>query len=1166
MRAHSAIQGSGGANRPICHLVSPICLCLFSASALAQSPVSLSINTESPGLAVAPDFGVFSFETGSLEYANGNYNPDGYFFNAANTQLVTIYQNLGVKSMRVGGDSVDGSYIPSDADIDSFYSFAKAAGIRTVFSLDLLGGTPSVDASEAAYIWDHYATNTFCFAIGNEPDEYGTRDPAVTNFASYLEQWQPFASAVIAATPGALLGGPDNDSAANSWSPDFVQAEEGNTNVAYLHYHYKPLGNAAGNTPAQLIAGELSSKLDTSDYPSCYSAIAAPAVAAGFGYRFTEFNDYYVGSAGTTNNDYFFATALFALDALRWWAANGCLGLHFHTGVQGFHAAFYIDGNGNYQLYPISYGIAAFSVGGSGNVEPMTVSNPGGLNLTAYAVGSGTNLCVTIINREYGSGALGAAVTISPNGFANGSVSAMFLVQSNGDVTATNGVTLGGATISGAGPWQGQWTSLGTLTNGQCIVAVPASSAAIVRIQSTAIAGPKIIQDLPAQVSLISGETYPFSIGVQGGQPLSYRWYEGAAPVAGQTNSTYTITAGAFGTTANYFVVVTNMNGAATSSVSTVTVIAPPANSYATTILNLNPAGYWPMHEMEMAPHGDIETNYGTLGPLGTGYYPDWAVDSGAFMHEISGALAGDSDSSTYFTYPGGPNTGFITNALYVSHTSPLSTLNPPFTVECWYNAFTNSADNKTNYDYYVWSQCGYEGLNAGNSGAGQGAVCGIQLYWGPAQMSVQYYDNNSSVNAFNVSDAFGTWVHIVVTCDAGTNLSIYVNGVQSGSTHAAAGLYSPDYWTPFELGNGRGNARAARGDIDEVAIYSTNLAATDILAHYRAGTNSAPVTPYFQLVTNDAPVIYLRMDATPYSVPAVASWPVLTNNGTEAKNGVYSPGTMPGVVPGPGAFGAGPFPNLAGQSVPQFGGVSSFADAGNAAAYNPTGSNANFTVTAFFRGNPADNRIQTIIGHGTNSWQLGISTNGCIVFNAGNGNAAAGGTGQAPGDVTTTGVYNDGNWHDVVAVNRTNVVSIYVDGILDTNGVPAGITPNSLIHGNAEDVMIGSDPCYTNNPIGVGRNFAGQVCEAAFFTNALTSAQIQTLYLSAITPSPEALTFTTEIASSAATAGTLQLTWNYGILQTATNVTGPYNAITNASSPYIIPMTNSQQFYRVKP
>jgi hypothetical protein len=42
---------------------------------------------------------------------------------------------------------------------------------------------------------------------------------------------------------------------------------------------------------------------------------------------------------------------------------------------------------------------------------------------------------------------------------------------------------------------------------------------------------------------------------------------------------------------------------------------------------------------------------------------------------------------------------------------------------------------------------------------------------------------------------------------------------------------------------------------------------------------------------------------------------------------------------------------------------------------------------------------------------------------------------------------------------------------------------------------MIGSDPVYTNNPTGLGANLAGEVCEVALYTNALTSTQVQSLY-----------------------------------------------------------------------
>ena len=122
--------------------------------------------------------------------------------------------------------------------------------------------------------------------------------------------------------------------------------------------------------------------------------------------------------------------------------------------------------------------------------------------------------------------------------------------------------------------------------------------------------------------------------------------------------------------------------------------------------------------------------------------------------------------------------------------------------------------------------------------------------------------------------------------------------------------------------------------------------------------------------------MIYLRLDGPAYTAPSVATWPVLTNYGKVAANGVYTPGTFPGVVAGPvNPGGSVPFSGVSGN-VPQFSGVSSFADAGYASAYDPVGAKP-FTVAAMFRGNPTDGRIQTIVGHSDNSWQIALNTSG---------------------------------------------------------------------------------------------------------------------------------------------------------------------------------------------
>jgi hypothetical protein len=100
---------------------------------------------------------------------------------------------------------------------------------------------------------------------------------------------------------------------------------------------------------------------------------------------------------------------------------------------------------------------------------------------------------------------------------------------------------------------------------------------------------------------------------------------------------------------------------------------------------------------------------------------------------------------------------------------------------------------------------------------------------------------------------------------------------------------------------------------------------------------------------------------------------------------------------------------------------------------------------------------------------------------------------------LTSTGVYNDGDWHQVVAVYSpgsdpavTGTNLLYVDGALDSS--VSSVSTNGIPVGSTSDVYIGSDPQYTNSPVGLGQQWAGEICEVALFTNAVTSAQVQQL------------------------------------------------------------------------
>src|SRR5665213_3477784 len=191
---------------------------------------------------------------------------------------------------------------------------------------------------------------------------------------------------------------------------------------------------------------------------------------------------------------------------------------------------------------------------------------------------------------------------------------------------------------------------------------------------------PQITTDLPPLVTEASGKSYVYSVGVVGPQPYGYQWYNGATPVTGETNSTYSLVAGSPGST-TYHVVITNIFGASTSSISTFTSVAPPSGySYATSVLGLTPVGYWPLQETNPPAAATIETNYGRLGALGTAYYVGTNASSLVSFGQ-GGALGADSDTSVAFNSYSAPNgQGYM----LVPSVSPSLALKPPFTIECW--------------------------------------------------------------------------------------------------------------------------------------------------------------------------------------------------------------------------------------------------------------------------------------------------------------------------------------------------------------------------------------------------------------------------------------------------------------------------------------------------
>ena len=1102
--------------------------CLLAGTAVAQSPVTLTVDTQSPGYAIPADFSGLSFETMTLL-------PDstgGYWFSATNTPLITLFQNLGLKSLRIGGATVDMATvaIPTNNDIDHLFAFAQAAGVKVIYSLRLLNGSTNTDATLAQYIWTHYRTQLDSFAIGNEPDwnSYHQSDPNITNYTSYLADWQKFATAITNVVPGATFSGPDtggnvvtgapNNGPGPTWTTSFALAEEDSGLIACITQH-DYVGEGAGNLTAQQgIEAMLSPAWNTGSNQTLYTAMGGPVLQNGLPYRFTEANDF---TGGVTNASNAFASALWALDFMQWWAAHGASGVNFHN-KRWIPTDTIIPGSsGQLITYPKGYGIKAFDLGSHGYVEPLTMTNASGLNLTAYAVGDGAELYVTIINKEQGTGARDAAVTIVPDGFSSGSAAAIFLTAPNGNVAATDGVTLGGAAITNNTPWLGQWTTLNPVTNGQCTVIVSAASAAVVKIQAaTLFAPPVIMEDLPAQVTLVTGKAYTYSVGLNGVPPFGYQWYHGAAPLVGQTNATYSLMAGNPGVS-TYSVVIANSYGAVTSAVSTLTVIGPLTDSYATNLLSYGPVGYWPLQETSAPAPANLETNYGTLGRLGNAYYA--ATDAANVAFGQPGALAGDTDASVGFS--GG--TANPNSYAFVPRVSPALTIQAPFTLEAWINP------SGTAYGLAL-GEGGGTGLN-GSANFG-GWQMGLGASGGNNKFQMQYYTGVGSVANNGVASApfytLGRWYHYVVTYD-GAASTMYVNG---SNIFSAISANAPDTWSPLGIGAGKwdygpiGGIRWLQGSEDEVAVYTNVLLVSRIAAHYAAGASAS--SNYTQTVLADNPLLYYRMDNPVYTNPGPALCPAALNFGSAPVNGLYPPGTVPAGVSGP------PFAGLGTNSVAcPINGVFSCVDAGCDPAFNPTGTQP-FSGLLWFKGYPADGRVQTLMSQGTN-WAIILDgTTGRIAYDLCN-----------VGSIPSTKVLNDGNWHMAAGVFNGTTGGLYVDGVLNVSAAVA----NGLAGEPGVDLLLGGNADFT----GVGTNqqyFAGAIAQAAFFTNALTAAQIQRFYSVATVPT-----------ISLADSGNNPIITYTGTLLSSTNVAGPYSPVTGASSPYPVPQTDSQRFYRTR-
>ena len=245
-----------------------------------------------------------------------------------------------------------------------------------------------------------------------------------------------------------------------------------------------------------------------------------------------------------------------------------------------------------------------------------------------------------------------------------------------------------------------------------------------------------------------------------------------------------------------------------------VTVFTPPATDYRQTVLNDGANVYWRLDESS-----------GTTAVDATGGNDATYVGGPALG--AAGIITGTNAS---VDFDGVDDRVNIVNAPEVNQGGPYTTK----TIELWFNA-----------DSVSGRQVLLE----------QGSISrGLNIYVGGGKLRAGMYNTNDQGGDtpwgplwLETDISAGTDYHVVLVMDkpSGT-LSLYVNGALADSATGVGDLYNHGLsaiggqrgWARYHTGAQNGDMNYFSGRIDEVAMYPSALTATQVAAHYAAGTS----------------------------------------------------------------------------------------------------------------------------------------------------------------------------------------------------------------------------------------------------------------------------------------------------------------------------------------
>jgi hypothetical protein len=352
------------------------------------------------------------------------------------------------------------------------------------------------------------------------------------------------------------------------------------------------------------------------------------------------------------------------------------------------------------------------------------------------------------------------------------------------------------------------------------------------------------------------------------------------------------------------------------------------------------------------------------------------------------------------------------------------------------------------------------------------------------------------------------------------------------------------------------------------------------------------PTNPYALTVVADHPVAYYRLDETNGSP---TGYDYVGGN-----NGAYS--NTSEIYHVPGIFGT----SFDADTSAYFGtnGVTNTFLGGTITNVDfavPNGQNGAFSIEAWVKGPTNVNQLSggAVVGKGVGNAdeQFALDAHTGFRFyvrNQATATSVAGAQAAPTVGGSATGWKMDGNWHHLVGVcdQANSNILLYVDGALIgapiiTNGVvpplayaldlnhPGSTGTNGVIYpltGIHEPTDVGPAYWYANSVsigsrnqgaknVGEGLDFQGAVDEVALYNYALTPLQVSNHYAMAISP-PVSLQLQ---LSNGVPVLTWPPSWPGAILQSTTNLLGPWTPIPDATSPYVVPNSGGDEFFRLE-